>query len=102
MYAGVAAERRGVTVHRHWWSQPPSQPFRPQIESRVCDQIRPLLDRLGGSALLIGKSLGTFSVAGIVSACPGGHHGPRDAAVRQVRLRRCHALRIAAESELLA
>ena len=59
MYAGVVAERRGVTVHRHWWSQPPSQPFEPQIESWVCDQIRPPLDRLGGSPLLIGKSLGT-------------------------------------------
>lgn len=59
MYAGMVAERRGATVHRHWWSQPPSQPFEPQIESWVCDQVRSLLDRLGGSALLIGKSLGT-------------------------------------------
>ncbi|WP_284747884.1 hypothetical protein [Amycolatopsis sp. RTGN1] len=63
MYAGVVAERRGVTVHRHWWSQPPSHLFEPQIESWVCDQIRPLLDRLGGSTLLIGKSLGTNAAA---------------------------------------
>lgn len=59
MYAGVVAERRGATVHRHWWSQPPSHPFEPPIESWVGDQIGPLLDRLGGSPLLIGKSLGT-------------------------------------------
>ncbi|MBE1495179.1 pimeloyl-ACP methyl ester carboxylesterase [Amycolatopsis lexingtonensis] len=59
MYAGVVAERRGVTVHRHGWSQPPPRPSEPRIESWVCDEIRPLLDRLGGSPLLIGKSLGT-------------------------------------------
>ena len=63
MYAGVVAERRGVTVHRHWWSQPPSSPLEPRSESWVCDEIRPLLDRLGGSPLLIGKSLGTNAAA---------------------------------------
>ncbi len=41
MYAGMVAERRGVAVHRYWWSQPPLQPFEPQIESWVCDQVRP-------------------------------------------------------------
>jgi hypothetical protein len=46
-------------VHRHWWSQSPSPPFEPQIEGWVCDRIRLLRDRLGGSTLLIGKSLGT-------------------------------------------
>lgn len=63
MYAGMVAERRGAAVHRHWWSQPPSHLFEPQIESWVCDQIRPGLDRLGGNPLLIGKSLGTNAAA---------------------------------------
>lgn len=59
MYAGVVAERRGVTVHRHWWSQPPPHLSEPRIESWVCDEVGPVLDRLEGNALLIGKSLGT-------------------------------------------
>jgi hypothetical protein len=63
MYAGAVAERRGVTVHRHWWSQQPSEPFEPAIESWVCDEIRSLLDGVGGSPLLIGKSLGTNAAA---------------------------------------
>jgi hypothetical protein len=59
MYAGVVAERRGAIVHRHWWSQPPPPPLEPRVEGWVGDEIRPPLDRLGGSPLLIGKSLGT-------------------------------------------
>ena len=59
MYAGVVAERRGATVHRHWWSRQPSEPFEPEIEGWVCDEIGGLLDGIGGSPLLIGKSLGT-------------------------------------------
>ncbi|MFJ9779636.1 hypothetical protein ACIRSS_08635 [Amycolatopsis sp. NPDC101161] len=62
MYAGVVAERRGAAVHRHGWSQPPSHLFEPQIESWVCDEIRPVLDRLE-NPLLIGKSLGTNAAA---------------------------------------
>jgi pimeloyl-ACP methyl ester carboxylesterase len=58
-YAGVVAERRGMSVHRHWWSQQPSEPFEPEIESWVCTEIGSLLDGVGGSPLLIGKSLGT-------------------------------------------
>jgi hypothetical protein len=59
MYAGVVAERRGATVHRHWWSQQPSDPFDVKIERWVCNEIGPLLDGVGGSPLLIAKSLGT-------------------------------------------
>jgi hypothetical protein len=59
MYAGGVAERRGATMHRHWWSQQPSEPFQPTIESWVCSEIGPLLDGVGGSPLLIAKSLGT-------------------------------------------
>jgi pimeloyl-ACP methyl ester carboxylesterase len=59
MYAAAVAERRGVTVHRHSWSQQPPKPFEPEIEGWVCDEIGPLLDAIGGSPLLIAKSLGT-------------------------------------------
>jgi hypothetical protein len=48
-----------MSVHRHWWSQQPSEPFEPEIESWVCTEIGSLLDGVGGSPLLIGKSLGT-------------------------------------------
>jgi len=47
MYAGVVAERRGATVHRHWWSRQPSEPFEPEIEGWVCDEIGGLLDGIG-------------------------------------------------------
>jgi hypothetical protein len=63
MYAGAVAEQRGGTLHRHWWSQQPSEPFEPKIEGWVCDEIRPVLDGVGGSPLLIAKSLGTNAAA---------------------------------------
>jgi pimeloyl-ACP methyl ester carboxylesterase len=59
LYAGAVAERRGVTVHRHWWSRQPSELSEPGIESWVCNEVGPLLDGIGGRPLLIGKSLGT-------------------------------------------
>jgi hypothetical protein len=59
MYAGAVAERRGATLHRHWWSESPSEPFEPKAEGWVCGEIRPLLDGIGGSPLLIARSLGT-------------------------------------------
>jgi hypothetical protein len=59
MYTAAVAERRGVTVHRHSWSQQPSKPFEPEIEGWVRDEVAPLLDAVGGSPLLIAKSLGT-------------------------------------------
>jgi hypothetical protein len=59
MYAGDVAERRGAAVHRHDWARQPPHPFEPPIERWVCDEVTPLLDRLGGRPLLIGKSLGT-------------------------------------------
>jgi hypothetical protein len=68
-YAGVVAERRGATVHWHWWSQQPSEPFEPEIESWVCDEVGGLLDGIGGSPLLIGKSLGTNAAALAVQRC---------------------------------
>jgi hypothetical protein len=59
MYAGSVAERRGATVHRHWWSESPSEPFEPKTEAWVSGELEPLLDDLGGSPLLIARSLGT-------------------------------------------
>jgi hypothetical protein len=66
MYTGIVAQQRGATLHRHWWSRRPSEPFEPKIESWVRDDVEPLLDRLGGSPLLIGKSLGT-NAAGLAA-----------------------------------
>jgi hypothetical protein len=59
MYTAAVAERRGATVHRHSWSQQPPQPFESRVEGWVRDEVNSLLDAVGGSPLLIGKSLGT-------------------------------------------
>jgi hypothetical protein len=58
MYAGDVAERRGATVHRHSWSAEPPDHEKPEVEAWVCDQVAPVLDQVGGTPLLIGKSLG--------------------------------------------
>jgi hypothetical protein len=63
MYAGDVAERRGASVHRHMWSEKPWMPWGPQIERWVCGEATVLLDAVGGSPLLIGKSLGTVAAA---------------------------------------
>ena len=57
MYAGAVAERRGATVHRYSWSQQPPDPFQPDVESWLRGEVTPLLDAIGGSPLLIAKSL---------------------------------------------
>jgi hypothetical protein len=59
MYAAAVAERRGATVHRHSWTGQPTKPFEPDIEAWVREEIRPLIDAVGGRPMLIGKSLGT-------------------------------------------
>jgi hypothetical protein len=61
MYAGDLAGSRGATVHRHDWVGRPPRPmeaFAPAARRWVVAQISPLLDRIGGRPLLIGKSLG--------------------------------------------
>lgn len=63
MYAGDVLERRGATVHRHWWSEPRPAFTEPGIESWVCGEIAALVDAVGGAPLLIGKSLGTNAAA---------------------------------------
>ena len=59
MYAAAAADHRGTTVHRHSWSEPKPSYLDPKIEPWVRDEITPLLDTVGGTPLLIAKSLGT-------------------------------------------
>jgi pimeloyl-ACP methyl ester carboxylesterase len=63
MYATAVAERRGATVHRHVWSQRPPNPFEPGIEDWVTGEVGPLLDEIGGTPLLIAKSLGSTTAA---------------------------------------
>jgi hypothetical protein len=62
MYAAAVAERRGATVHRHWWSQPPGDLFAPDVEGWVRDEITPVLGTVT-RPLLIGKSLGSNAAA---------------------------------------
>jgi hypothetical protein len=59
LYAGTVAERRGASVHWHWWSRPPVDP----IEAWISDEISPLL---AAAPLLIGKSLGS-NAAGLAA-----------------------------------
>jgi hypothetical protein len=60
MYASNVAERQGLTVHRHNWSGP--APFAPEVVGWVEGEVAPLLDRVGGRPLLIGKSLGSYAI----------------------------------------
>ncbi|HEX6871956.1 MAG TPA: alpha/beta hydrolase [Micromonosporaceae bacterium] len=59
MYSGDVAERRGAAIHRHTWSAEPPDFTKPGIEDWVCGEVAPMLERIEGSPLLIGKSLGT-------------------------------------------
>jgi len=63
LYTGDVAGNRGATVHRHWWTEEPGEPFQPAIEGWVRGQVAPVLDGLDGTPLLIGKSLGTNAAA---------------------------------------
>jgi len=63
LYAGAVAGRRGASVHPHEWTREPPDPFVPQIEGWVCAELGSLLDAVGGTPLLVGKSLGTNAAA---------------------------------------
>ena len=69
MYAATVAERRGAAVHRHSWSVQPTRPFEPDIEAWVCDEIRPVLDAVGGTPMVIAKSLGSNAAALAAERC---------------------------------
>ena len=58
-YAGVVAENRGATVHRHEWSEQVPDWQVPAIADWVRAQVTPLLDSAAGTPLLIGKSIGS-------------------------------------------
>src|SRR4051812_24971048 len=62
-YAGLAAAGRGARVHHHSWSPDRPDVFAPPIEAWVRAEVAPLLDRIGGTPVLIGKSLGTNAAA---------------------------------------
>jgi hypothetical protein len=62
-YLGAVPASRGATVHRHTWSTPHPDPFQPGVEQWVREEIDPVLDSVGGTPLLIGKSLGTNAAA---------------------------------------
>jgi hypothetical protein len=63
MYAGAVPAARGARVHHHSWSPDRPDPFEPPVEDWVRAEVAPLLDRLGGTPVLIGKSLGTNAAA---------------------------------------
>jgi hypothetical protein len=66
LYTGDVAASRGATVHRHEWvSTPPGVPevYRPATVEWVRAEVTPLLDKLAGRPLLIGKSLGSHAAA---------------------------------------
>jgi hypothetical protein len=65
-YAGLAAAGRGARVHHHSWSPDRPDVFAPPIEAWVRAEVAPLLDRIGGTPVLIGKSLGT-NAAGLAA-----------------------------------
>ncbi len=58
-YAGLVAEHRGGTVHRHEWTEEVPDWQVPAIAGWVQAQVTPLLDSAGGTPLLIGKSIGS-------------------------------------------
>ncbi len=58
-YVAAVAERGGASVHRHSWSHEPPDPFEPAVERWVRGEVAPVLDAVGGSPLVIAKSLGT-------------------------------------------
>jgi hypothetical protein len=60
LYTSRVAQERGAVVHRHEWAGPAPEPATTDF---VRGEITPLLDKLGGRPLLIGKSLGTNAAA---------------------------------------
>ena len=63
MYAGLVAERRGASVHRHWWSREPPGGHGEQTGNMVREEITGVVEAIGGNPLLIGKSLGTLAAS---------------------------------------
>jgi pimeloyl-ACP methyl ester carboxylesterase len=66
MYTGDVAERRGATVHRHYWTTEPPNASDPEVEAWVRGEALPVLNSVGGAPLVIAKSLGT-NTAGLAA-----------------------------------
>jgi hypothetical protein len=62
LYTSRVAEDRGAVVHRHEWVGPAPQ-APPATMAYVRGEVAPLLDKLGGRPLVIGKSLGSHAAA---------------------------------------
>jgi hypothetical protein len=64
-YAGLAAKARGASVEPIDWQPPssldPSVADPPARQAWVLEQVAPVVDRLAGTPVLIGKSLGTYA-----------------------------------------
>jgi hypothetical protein len=58
-YSGDVAARRGATVHPLTWPGSPPDHTTREVEDWVCGHVAPLVESVGGTPLLIGKSLGT-------------------------------------------
>jgi hypothetical protein len=63
MYAGFVAERRGASVHRHWWSREPPSGLGEQAANAVAVEVAGVVQGIGGNPLLIGKSLATLAAS---------------------------------------
>jgi pimeloyl-ACP methyl ester carboxylesterase len=59
MYSSDVAAARGARVHRHNWTEDPPEPLDPGARDWVWGQVTPLVDKVGGTPLVIAKSLGT-------------------------------------------
>ena len=66
MYASDVAQRRGATVHRHYWSTEPPDPSDPDVEAWARGEAMSALSSVGDTPLVIGKSLGT-NTAGLAA-----------------------------------
>lgn len=53
-------------MHRLSWSAEPPDHTKPEVEAWVCAQVAPVLDQVGGTPLLVGKSLGV-NAAGLAA-----------------------------------
>jgi pimeloyl-ACP methyl ester carboxylesterase len=64
LYAGLAAKaRRAMVEYVDWQPLDASVQASTQMQAWVLEQTTPVIDRLGGAPLLVGKSLGTFAAS---------------------------------------
>jgi hypothetical protein len=66
MYSSRVAELRGATIHRHEWLTEAPEATEPEVEEWARGEAVPVLDVIGATPLVIGKSLGT-GTAGLIA-----------------------------------